>query len=111
MRILVSTKTSSVMKLLPPCPTLVRPPPYRQLAAEIAPHCVLVFTRLAHTLSQELAHESGKAHLSLRCVYPRPLGGFLVEGDGDVLHRVRRQNTRSQCILTQGGRKAKHGSG
>src|SRR5213076_2233317 len=66
---------------------------------EVALHRHVVLARLAHVLAQHLADEARHAQVALRRVHARPRGGFPVEGDGDVLHRVARLAMSWEDIL------------
>src|SRR5882672_11707720 len=88
MKTLASTKHGPVIQLLS-LGIGLRPP--RELEGslrQVALHRLVVLARLAHVLAQHLADEARHAQAALRRVHARPRGGFPVEGDGDVLHRV-----------------------
>jgi len=63
-----------------------------------APHCSLVIMRLAHAITQQLAHEVRQTDVFLRRADAHPGGRFFVEGDGDVLRSLQLRTMRGRNI-------------
>src|ERR1051325_2047635 len=86
-RLLCLPRPRALMYLVARRQSLAGSPQAHGLAAEPSPHCPLVFIIAARVLAQPSADVAREARVLLRSLDARARGAFIVQGDGDVLHR------------------------